>query len=387
MDRRQLLAAAPAFGTTLLPGCSSAPSRPTAPTARTRWDIRFSEGYDAIAFLGPLGGKAFYARYYEAELAAFKPRLPAAAVAALSDLGREADAAGTLLWPWLALLLSGGRTDSVSDLLASVESAEATLLPPFRRSAYWDEDDWRRFAGARARLVTVLGALRDAGFAAFRAEHFDAKTTQRLEALRALFGRLDVIGEQERLIGRALPREIQLNLLWFCRPHGVRVQGQRFLAHVGSSDDVMVLTAAHEVLHPPFDMAGPAARACLRVLERDDLFARILAEKDPDTGYNSLVGILEEDTIQALDQIVQERLGFGKKPAERWRDSDQGMHVLAAGLYGLLKADGFDRSGGAIELWMLDAATRGRLAPGVLHASAAAVREQPVDRLWPRRAQ
>lgn len=349
---------------------------------RTRWDLRFSEGYDALAFLGPLSGKDFYARYYSTELAAFKPRLPAVALAVLADLSRDADAAGSLLWPWLTLIFSGGRTDSLADLLSSLDAADVTLLPPFKASAYWDEDDWRRFMASRTRLATVLTALRDAGFSEFRAGMVGSAATQRLESLRQLFAGLDVISEQERFLGRTLHREIQLNLLWFCRPHGVRVQGQCFLAHVQSSDDVMVLTAAHEVLHPPFDMAGPAARACLDVLQRDGLFARILAEKDPNTGYNSLVGILEEDTIQALDQIIQERLGYGRAPGARWRDSDEGMHVLAAGLYGLLKADGFDRTGGVIERWMHDAAMRGRLAPSTLHAAAAAVLDRPTERLW-----
>jgi hypothetical protein len=381
MHRRQLLAMASACAATGLPACAG-PSAAAPQAARTHWDIRLSEGFDALAFLGPLSGKDFYTRYYRAELAAFAPRLGPPALAALADLNRDADAAGSLLWPWLTLVFSGSRTDSLADLLASLDAAEVALLPPFKASAYWDEDDWRRFMASRTRLATVLNGLRDADFGAFRAGLIGTAATQRLASLRKLLSGLDVISEQERLLGRSLGREIQLNLLWFCKPHGVLVQGQCFLAHVESPDDVMVLTAAHEVLHPPFDMTGPAARACLEVLQRDDLFTRILAEKNPDTGYNSLVGILEEDTVQALDQIIQERLGYGRAPAVRWRDSDEGMHVLAAGLYGLLKADGFDRHGGAIERWMHDAATQGRLAPSTLHAAAAAVLGRPVERLW-----
>jgi hypothetical protein len=56
--------------------------------------------------------------------------------------------------------------------------------------------------------------------------------------------------------------------------------------------------------------------------------------------------------------------------------------VLAAGLYGLLKADGFHLHGGAIQDWLGRAAREGRLAPESLHATAATVLALPRDRLW-----
>jgi len=349
---------------------------------RTAWTVRTSEGFDALAFLGPLSGKPFYARYYESELAAFKPRLPPSALDALASLHADADADGSLLWPMLALVFSGGRDDSIDDLIVGIDSAERILRPPFEASVHWDAMDWRRFVDGKARLKAVLAALRDARFAELRNGRLAQPASYRQAELLALLGRLDVIAEQERLLGRALDPRIEVCLLWFCRPHGVKVQGQRFLAHVQTSDETMVLTAAHEILHPPFDMKGAVAQACLHVLQQDRLLERILAEKSKDTGYNTLQGIFDEDTVQALDQIVQERLGYGQSPAQRWTTRDQGMHVLAAGLYGLLKADRFDQTGGSIEAWMGDAAARGRLAPSSLHASAAAVLQRPSERLW-----
>ena len=144
----------------------------------------------------------------------------------------------------------------------------------------------------------------------------------------------------------------------------------------------MVKIAAHEMLHPPFPMQGSTAKACYAALEKDALFTRILAEKDKATGYNDLEGILNEDICQALDQIIQERLGHFTPPAERWTKADQGMHILAAGLYGLLKAEGYDRTGGNLETWVANAAKTGKLSPSVLHPAAAKVLGKPVDQLW-----
>jgi len=359
-------------------GCASAAG---GSDIRTQWSVRSSEGLDALAFLGPLSGKPFYAAYYEAELAAFKPRLSAAALDAVANLHREADADGYLLWPQLALIFSGGADDRIDSLLASLR-AQCTLRKPFEASVYWDAREWSRFSAMRPRLQQVLEGLRDAGFGEFRAAAVVPHAASRQQQLLSLLAPLDVIREQERLLGRSLQPRIEVNLLWFCRPHGVKVQGQRFLAHMMSRDQVVVLTAAHEILHPPFDMKGATAAACLAILEQDPLLARILREKNKDTGYNSLQGILDEDTVQALDQIIQERLRFGEDPSQRWTTRDQGMHVLAAGLYGLLKSDDFDRSGGNIEAWMAAAAASGRLAPRTLHPAAAAVLKRPVERLW-----
>lgn len=379
MQRRCAFTIPLAAALSLAAGACSTPG--AGRVQRTAWTVRTSEGFDALAFLGPLSGKPFYARYYESEIAAFKPRVPAAALDALASLHADADAAGGLLWPMLALIFSGGRDDTLDDLLAAIDSAERTLRPPFEASAYWDPADWRLFVDAGPRLKIVLSALRAARFAEFRSRQLTTLESRRDELL-ALLGRLDVITEQERLLGRALDPRIEVCLLWFCRPHGVKVQGQRFLAYVQTSDETMVLTAAHEILHPPFDMKGPVAQDCLRVLQQDRLLERILAEKSKDTGYNTLEGIFDEDTAQALDQIIQERLGFGQPPRERWTTRDQGMHVLAAGLYGLLKTDRFDQTGGSIEAWMASAAASGRLAPHSLHAAAAAVLQRPVERLW-----
>ena len=93
------------------------------------------------------------------------------------------------------------------------------------------------------------------------------------------------------LIGRDLDPQIDISLLWFCRPHGVKVQGQRFLVHVLASDSSMILIPAHENMHPPIDLKGPTFKACLDVLERDPLLARILREKSSDTGYNYRLGL------------------------------------------------------------------------------------------------
>ena len=131
------------------------------------------------------------------------------------------------------------------------------LRPPYRASPYWGDDGASRmapFIAARAPLRTVLVAMRDAGFAAFRARDFRPRGGRAAAApARDRWRAFDVIGEVERFTGRTLDPTIEVVLLEFCKPHGIKVIGQKFLSAIDWRDDVVIRTAGHELLHP----AGP----------------------------------------------------------------------------------------------------------------------------------
>ncbi|ALH81417.1 hypothetical protein [Sphingopyxis macrogoltabida] len=381
MDRRLFLAAA-------LAGLAAPPLAPIranaeSPPSRTRWKVRASEGFDALAFLGPLAGGELYLRYYEADADAFAPRLPAAIRADIAALWQEAETAGFgLLGPVLSVLYSGGDDSSLASLIAASADPETLLLPAYRASNNWDEKDWRWFLSAAPRLKAVFEAMADAGFAAFRAER-----TAGLDARIAELGRdlaaYDVISLHEKLTGRSFDPQIEVVLLQFCKPHGIKVQGQTFLQAADWNTAITVRNAAHEMLHPPVPMDGAAAKAALALLEKDALVMRVVREHDPKWGYTTLDGLLNEDLAQALDQLIGEALGVGRNPADRWRQSDDGIHVLAGAFYGMLRDDKWIETGGSIENWLARAVDSGRLAPARLHAIAARVLERPADRLWP----
>ena len=93
--------------------------------------------------------------------------------------------------------------------------------------------------------------------------------------------------------------------------------------------------------------------------------------------------MLNEDMAQALDQLISEALGVARNPADRWRKADDGIHVLAGAIYGMLRQDRWIESGGSIEAWLAEAVRAGRFDPPRLHAVAAAVLKRPVGALWP----
>jgi hypothetical protein len=222
-----------------------------------------------------------------------------------------------------------------------------------------------------------------AGFPAFRKDLVGPSLDDRAAQLQAELRHFDVISLQRKLTGNNYDPDIGIVLLHFSKPHGVRVQNQTFLQSADYDLSITLRIAGHEILHPPIDMKGPVANRALARFERDPLFNRIIKQHDPKWGYTSAEGLLNEDLCQALDQIIAETFGVSHNPADRWRQSDDGIHVLAAGLYGLLRADGWERNGGSISQWLDRAERTGRLSPSRFHPVAARVLERPLDKLWP----
>jgi hypothetical protein len=380
MNRRSFLALSAAAV-----AAAASPLRAAAATPmKTRWVVRGSEGFDALSFLSPLSGDPFYLKHYKKEVADFAPRMPAPAMATLKALKKRAEQANILFSPFLDLRFSAGPDATIDDLLASAADPDTRLLPKYQASPYWDHEpgDWEEFKAALPGIITVLSGLKEAGFPAFRKAIVDPQSG-RMEELRTRLAGFDPIAGAESYTGRTFDPTIEIILLQFSNPHGIKVIGQRFLSGLSYPDEIHIRTAGHEILHPPLDPKGPAFTAALKVLERDPLLTRIVKEHNPKFGYNELDGLLDEDLVEALDQLIAERSGVAKEAGKRWATHDDGMHVLAAGFYGLMKQDGYARTGGNLERWLLDKARSGALAPRSLHVAAARVIGRSADRLWP----
>jgi hypothetical protein len=103
--------------------------------------------------------------------------------------------------------------------------------------------------------------------------------------------------------------------------------------------------AIHEMMHPPYDLAHDAElRAGLESLKSDAFLMNKVERHNTSYGYNTLVGLEEEDCVQSLEQIIAEKFGMGGAPRAYWRMQDDGIHVFAVALYQLMKQQKFDGS-------------------------------------------
>jgi hypothetical protein len=138
----------------------------------------------------------------------------------------------------------------------------------------------------------------------------------------------------EGYLGFALPSPtITVYLLAYSEPHGIRISGLRFLTHVSYPFTIVLRNAIHESMHPPYRADDPSVHQAIDLLSQDALIQDKVHHHDASFGYNTAPGYIEEDSVQALEQIVSERFSVGHRACAYWQEQDGGMHVLAAAIY------------------------------------------------------
>lgn len=118
-------------------------------------------------------------------------------------------------------------------------------------------------------------------------------------------------------------------------------------------------------MHPPYHLASDSElRKTLGLLKKDQFLMNKVLNHDPSFGYNSFEGFIEEDCVQALEQIINEKLGIEKEAHKRWKESDDGMHVFAVALYNVMKEENYNQKGELFRDFLIRMIRTGKLSPG-----------------------
>jgi hypothetical protein len=119
------------------------------------------------------------------------------------------------------------------------------------------------------------------------------------------------------------------------------------------------------MLHPPFDASRDRElRQALKALEGDAFLMGVIRHHNPSFGYNSFDSFVEEDCVRALEQLIGERLKVEREARRRWEEEDDGIHILAAVIYGLMKQENYNGSRETFRDFLLRILKTGKLAPG-----------------------
>lgn len=349
------------IGVALLAACPA--------SAATEWRIETSPRYDAFCLIGTLANDSFYARYYESERAELEERLGPETLAAAGRAYRVFKDEGVLPGPWLALAYSAVAGDTLERAIAATRRPEP-MRAALRRTDYWDDGEWALYEQARPDLLAMLEGLAEAGYTEWWRDAADRPSRKRALQLGPRLEPLDIVPMIEKATGRDLPsNRITLYAARFCRPHGIRLTGTRFLLDIVETRNPLSVagaTAIHEMLHPPFDPDDPRILRFVDAVRADAYVYGRWERHDPDFGYNTLEGYVDENVTKAIDQLIGERVGmtFTDDVEQRWIRNDDGMHVLAAALYELMRRERF-LDGDEDAATFLDRMLReGELGPG-----------------------
>lgn len=327
--------------------------------------LKASLKYDALCLVGVLTGDPFYTSQYPDEYARFSALMTGEDRAAFQEVERIVKTEGKgLPGPFFTLYLSAGDAETLEGMQADLADP-AKLREAFKKTAYYDENDWNAtFDPVRPALIKCLGFLNRVGFDSIWRKEYEPRILARIAELDKRVGDARFLDLQAKLLGfRPVGGRMTAYLGYFPKPHGIRITGPRYITAWDYPLDIILRNAVHEPMHPPFRHPDdPVLWAALAPLKSDADFMRALEHHDPAFGYNTFEGLVEEDCVQAIEQIINERIGVADPAGGHWRESDGGLHILAAAIYRLMKDDGYDRRGGSFQAWLTDPKTVQRLA-------------------------
>lgn len=357
----------------LLVGCQSSKtaSGPDGELVNsTVWQIEPSLKYDLLCLVNVLTGDPFYVDYYPDAYAYFHPRLDSSTTASLANLRQVKDTHGLILSAALTLLFSSVEANTIDELIATVEDSR-DLQASFSQSPYYTAEGWGLYEAIRPDLLTLLVFLRDTGFAEYWQEHVLPIVEAGLTPIESALTRHDVVREVEWGLGHHLASNtITVYVLYYAQPHGIKISGTRFLTDVSYGPGTILHNSIHEMMHPPYDYPGDAAlREALDALRQDPFLMDKIENHDPDYGYNSFEGYVEENVVRALDHLLYERVSPGSAGSHAgFKQADGGMHVLSAALYSLMKRENYNSRGEEVRDFLIRMIDSGELAPGRIEA-------------------
>ncbi len=352
------------------------PARSEKLHTSTDWELKPSLKYDVLCLLNVLSGDPYYLHYYQAEYDHFHPLFTPEENAAFVKLKRVIkDDGGGIVSARLALYYSVVQDETLPQMIATAHDS-SLMKAELKKTPYWDEGEWNNYDQARAALEIALRALDRVGFPAYWKRSAVPGIEKRIAELSPDLSKYDIIPVIERYLGFSLPsRTITVYLLAYSEPHGIRITGLRFLTHESYPFRIVLHNAIHEPMHPPYDASDPKVRNAIDLLSRDPLIVDNVTHHDPSFGYNTAAGYIDEDSVQALEQIVAEQFGVARDAQQYWEEQDGGIHVLAAAIYVGYKA-ALQHSSMTYSEWFVHAVEDGELRGDKLKSTIEQFRSQ-----------
>jgi hypothetical protein len=328
----------------------------------TDWQLKPSLKYDTLCLLNALSGDPYYLHFYQAEYDHFHPLFTPTEQAAFVDLKRIIkDEGHGIVSANLSLYFSAVDAETLPEMIRTAHDSSA-MEAALRKTTYWSDDGWKTYDAARPALETALKALDRVEFPAYWAANAKPKIEQRIRELAPQMPGYNIVPAIEGTLGFPLPSQtITVYLLAYSQPHGIRITGLRFLTHVSYPFNIVLHNAIHESMHPPYHRAeDPAVAHAIATLAADPLVVDKVQRHDASFGYNTAEGYIEEDSVEALEEIVSEKFGAGRNVCQYFQQHDGGMHVLAAAIYTDYK-EATAKTPEPYSRWFVDAVEHGQL--------------------------
>ena len=332
----------------------------------TNWSISPSLKYDALCFLNIMTAESFYLTYYNNEYDKFKDKLTDNVKLALADLKKNVkDEHGNIISASLCLYFSAVEDSTLEQMLSRLDNLDE-LKKNFSKTPYYDEEGWKLFESTTADLKIILSFLISINFEDYWKSEILPLVQQKIAEIEHQLPKYDVIKEDETLLGFKLPSNtITIYLLYYSQPHGIKITGTRFLTDIAWPFKIVLKNAVHEMMHPPYEIVNNLElRKEIKSLSNDEFLMDKVKNHNPSFGYNTLEGLIEEDCVQTMEQLINEKFGVATDAKKRWKESDDGIHVFAVALYQIMKEENYNEKREVFSDFLIRMIKSGKLGAG-----------------------
>jgi len=332
----------------------------------TNWKIEPSFKYDMCCFMNILTGDPYYREHYPDEPNPYDSLQTPEVKQAIDSLYKKLKTDnGIIISAWLCLYFSAIEGGEIDDMLAALKDP-AVLKKNFKKSPYYDDKSWSIFLSVNSELQVIFEFLKQNDFKKYWSENILPKIEKRIKAEKTGIDKYDVIAQNEKMLGFKLPSDtITVFMLYYNRPHGIKITGMRFLTSIHWPFEITIRTSAHEMMHPPYDYDRDVElKVLIWSFENDEFVIDKVNNHNKSFGYNTLDGLFEEDCVQALDQMINDNLGVSIDPRKRWKESDEGIHVLAVALYQIMRTEKYNSANEVFRDFILRIYNNGMFKPG-----------------------
>jgi hypothetical protein len=325
----------------------------TEALSSSKFEFRSSVVLEVINFTNTLVGDNFYLRYFQKEYDHFEPFFTPELKGALDRIKDIKSRNQVQIASQLLLMYSDRLYGSLDELILTADN-------PLPFNSYNVED----FKNVIPELKLIFTFLKIQGFEAYWEDNFYPLIEKKIDDTQELFTGWDVEGPIWAILGENNAFENKTIIIsYFTKPHG-KTKNELIIAQEDLTNKALIQLVIHETLHS-FDINSNAGTArALHSLKNDSFIKKRFNKRNPSYNYNTFEGYIEENVVRVLDQIISEHFGIEKSPWKRFVEEDEGMHVLAAGLYFLLKSENYNFEHESFSEFYIRMAVDGKVEPG-----------------------
>lgn len=351
----------------LLTAC--APTQP-AINKTTTWVVEPNLALDALCFIGIMTGDPYYQNYYASEYQRFEPKLTPEARQALAHIYASKQKYGFLISAGLTPIFFKLQPKTLEDLAKALQDPEK--LHDENSLGNWDDSMWQLFLGHVPDLKVIVAWLQDSGFKVDWEDNYLPGLKEKARTLMAELPKYNVIPLIEKYARTPLAFDsLTIYLAHYVLPFGVGLDSDHSLFYPQISTTDLVDFTIHEFFHSVIRNVDedPKLWEALYFVKDDAFYMQNFKDHDPSFGYNTLEEYIEEDVVEAMDQLIAEEAGVAQDPVTRWRNSSPNLQILTPVVYSLLRQENFANGTETYPEFLIRMVQEGKLKAGMIESA------------------